>query len=141
MNFHVKAVIGCEVPQDKLFREKQVRTSDHDFPETMEWHPETRAKLWTILAVPIDGFDAAVYPRTLRVGNLTCEMSEAEDGSLIAIALDMQVQLRSNALNKTKRLNFPTEFTLDEAKAYLEKRLAPVGLWDERKFGLWVVIT
>lgn len=134
-----RAIIGCKLPSDKLFRKERVRTKDHDFPETMEWHPKTGAKLWTTIEVPIEALDVTQWPRILKTGNLTCEVVEAEDGTLIAVANKNHVSLMFSALNKTKAIDL-NGFRLQTSKKYLRDRLVPHALWNENYFGLYVVV-
>lgn len=131
-----KAVIGCRIPQKKLFLKKKVKTFDHNYPEDQVFHKGH--KLWTEIDIPIPELDVISWPNKLNLKSGKCYLAESDDASLIAVAMYSQVTTRD--VKRANLIVFPKGFSIIKARSYLRKCLNPLDLWNEKEFGLWAII-
>lgn len=124
------AVIGVKIDQGKLATSKMVKAFPHDFGPDINFHPKTGKKLWMEKAEYIPQYDEykgtlAGFRVTFTTDNTTMYCGIVASGT------------HSNCGSEAKRTKLED---IGEIKAKLKSALEPLGLWDEKSFGLWTVL-
>ena len=126
-------VIGCRVPDSRMYRETQVKAFDHNFGEDMKFDPQTGKPLWITERMLVNGDD---YLDQSDFGGFYAVTDDPERPDFYYIGVGSESSPKYDHGNGPARMDFPVE---DEVKARLKEYLEPLGLWDEAEFGIWTV--
>jgi hypothetical protein len=140
-------VVGIKFEKKDLFEIKTVKAFNHNYPETMKFCPETGKKLWSI-----DKWSAK-FPGLERGDDRFAGLKlvngpnvyKKNDESTYGFESDPETfyigkSFQTNGYQDDKRVSLITEKALAESKAEVKEKLEPLGLWDEKNFGVWTVL-
>lgn len=130
---HAVALIGLTIgKRDVLYQPKRkVKLFDHNHPENWIVDPESGKALWKEVRDPIPGYEEG-YPSTL------CGYSihlTRHSQAFVALRATETESHRSGSLASMGSL----PANIEEEKKKMKDVLEPLGLWDERSFGLWAI--
>ena len=128
---HAAAIIGCKIDKSKVMFEKSVRSCEHTaLTHPAKFCPECGKKLW--------GVDTTSIIEYNRSDNELCGFrvfdNEYDDYILV---VGRSVEIDTDCYNTSAKLDIVNDDISFDRKV-LESSLKPVGLWDEKEFGIWV---
>ena len=130
------AVIGLKIDNNKLYTTKRVRGCGHDLGENKKakFCPECGEPTWDEDRVPIVGYDPDDFDtdggQVFAGYKLVMPNGESDDAFLAGLVLT----------DDEKGYGFADEVDFSHIKAHMKKTLLPLGLWDEKEFGLWAIL-
>ncbi len=125
-------VIGCEVDPSKISTKSMVRNCEcsYDVKENMSFCPKCGRKAWLPDGSKyIDGYDIS---NDTFCGFRVLYTNDKKNTEKCWIADEV------NRIEGDTKI-FSSALDLSFCKEKLKKVLEPVGLWDEAKFGIWIV--
>lgn len=135
VDYSAHAVIGVKVPREKLWIEQRVKAYDHHYPESMNFNPQTGAKLWETLKEPIPVYFEA--EEEIRISSSVFQVFWDHTGENAIVAV---CHAYVDAWGSNTCLDFAGLPDIELAKAKLKDALGPEGLWNEKTFGLYAVL-
>lgn len=133
------ALIGIRVDPTKLYREKQEKAFKHSYPLDWKVCPKTGRELWRTVREPIDGAVSRYEGEDAsKIGPYDVTYGTDHETAFICIVSTNDTY--SNAGNDCAMVSIPVGFNIVEEKEKLRETLEPLGLWDEKLFGLWTVL-
>lgn len=130
-DYTAMAAIGLAFKAEDLTVIKRTKAFPHDYPEDFDFCPKTKKPLWVDKKVSYDGFDGDKllgYP-VISAG--------CGDETLIACLISANDTYSNGGKTVDMR---PLDFALVAAKKRMKADLEPLGIWDEKEFGLWTVL-
>lgn len=152
VSYYAKAVVGVRVPTHKLYEKKTVKAFDHDFPSDWKVDPKTGRELWVresafVLedhGVTEDDYDWRHGKRSNEArATVVFEQGrgDSDRGSNAYVCRTVsQIEVgRSGDWGNKKVIGGPDEFDMVFEATFLRELLEPLGLWDPRNFGVWLI--
>lgn len=147
MSEAARALIGCCLTRDQIFKKERVKAFAHDLPETMKFDPDTGKPLWAnvsrCILMPrdadyVDGCDLSCVEPREELGGLYLFHDRSGWGSAETRYL---LGVYGVEDDEYRRQNFVPIVgdKIEVARVKVHDILKPHGLWDPSKFGLWVV--
>jgi len=143
----VDTVIGVRLSKDKIYKTDKVKAFDHNYPDTMKFCPETGKKLWKmdswVARFPgLERGDDRFASLKLVNGPYTYKPNEEK-----SLGYDSDVEtfylgksFETNGYQDDKRVSFISPEMIANIKDKVRANLEPLGLWDEKEFGIWTVL-
>ena len=138
-DFRAKAVIGLEIDEEILSKEVETKIGNHNFDSKTKFHPETGQRLWGTKTKHIDGYDPedetlldykiirhgyGEYTGKVYVVGFAAETGSSNGGNVVAFT----------------SIGLPSANEVKTLREQMKADLSPLGLWDEKKFGLWSLL-
>jgi len=120
------AVLGCEVT-GKTEREVATRVCAHDITAGAKFCAECGKPATELEKVPIDGWD------TIEQAGLSNYTTTDDDRQFVGVGVSVWDD------GDAQRLSLDT-VELSAVRDKVRSVLTPIGLWDEKSFGLWAVL-
>lgn len=156
-DYTAKAIIGVRLPEDeslpKLMQSVRKRAFDHKFEDDgeTEYHPKDGRKLWLDETVEIETEEPAIVfsvdddldeddiyeGQKLIKAPEGLEFANGTDGDNLCIG----VVIRTGSSNGEEDIAFERIPDIDKVKTQLKTLLEPVGLWVEKDFGLYAILS
>lgn len=148
-DYYAKVVIGVRVQASKLYEKKTVKAFDHDFPSDWKVDPKSGRSLWERQTTFVLGEHGVLeddyewrdgrQPKGAKAA-VVFEQGRGDDrgdhayiGRVIA-----QIEVGRQGENGNKKV-VDSDFDLTHEAAFLRELLEPLGLWNKRNFGVWLV--
>ena len=128
------SIIGLKVDPDKLYTEAIRKTYNHNHPENMKFDPETGKKLWETRQEPISQFNESEEEFSGYPVVFGTDRGEA------FICIYCASGTYSNGGSNSSFTKIDEDFNLIKEKKEMKNLLEPLGLWNEKDFGLWTVL-
>ena len=124
-------VIGCEVDSSKLYSVQKVRNCncEIDDADTANFCSNCGRAVWGEENLPIEGFDEDNYKF------MDYQVVTVTDNERFWIAI--RSARASDYTDEAVKLETPDD--ISGLREELKSKLGPLGLWDEKKFGIWVI--
>lgn len=120
VDYYSYAVLGVELPVDKLYRTVVREHKEHKVTPGMKYCPVCGEQAF------VEVKEALFDEDEQRVGGLDLIWSTDEEQAFVGlVAVEREICFKVDSL--------------DGIKAWLREELEPFGLWDEDKFGLYAV--
>lgn len=130
-------MIGIRLEESNIYETKLVKIGEHDFDQETRFDPKTGIQLWKEEQFLLDGseyldrkfgpFDTAYEdPCNISDPKVVIGKLLAEETAFYDTRQKDPVHISDTDIDKLK----------NNLKAYLE----PMGLWDESKFGAWLIM-
>lgn len=132
VNFYSYSVIGVEIDEDDLYQPaKMVKAFEHNHGRDVKFCPQTGKECWKEVREPISEWDEyqtlgeykvhhSTDQRRYVVGIVASETGSSDGGDDVAF-------------NKLPH-------NIEGEKERLKSFLKPLGLWNDRKFGLYAIL-
>ncbi len=144
----VYGILGVRIPdRDRLYSSRRTRGCSHALPYygAGKFCPTCGKPVWEGEDVPVDGYDDGRETGSEpTLGGLDVLSTSSENQSREAFVCSLQLQLGDPMYGGwVSGLAADRAELADVAGAAKELRelLEPLGLWDEKEFGFWVVAT
>jgi DNA-directed RNA polymerase subunit RPC12/RpoP len=136
--YHAAAIVGCKIDGSKIFFNKEVRACKHLIPsqtpglppENAKFCSECGKKVWSKVSTSIPQYDEEEETlcgfRVFYDENDDCVFVAGEYTEIPNELEALPEMLDAGAAGDTVRRN-------------LKATLKPLGLWDEKQFGIWLV--
>ncbi len=131
------AIVGLVIPADKLVSTEKVKVFYHDYPETINFCPNTGKKLWYDNFVFIDGTSYSSH-RFESLDVIINDSSSEPNSSEAFYFVGKKKQY--NKTYETHKAPFWSETEIAKTKEETREVLSKFGLWDESKFGVYPVL-
>jgi hypothetical protein len=128
VDYTAYAVVGCEVPVEKLYRKVLCRGCKHDVPEGARFCPVCGAQ-----AVIED--DELVYEEC--IGEFRIWWGTDQRVAVVGIGVSAY---DSDWLSRMPIEESQTATTMEMLYDELRATLLPLGLWDAERFGLYAIL-
>lgn len=128
--YHAAAILGCRIDESKIFFKKEIRTCDHPLSDNNpKFCSECGKSVFLMVDTAIDEYDYSDQTLSgLRVfGNYVSDQ--------VIIAVDSSI-VDSEEWISTR---IDPDHTIG-SHSYLKEVLEPLGLWDEKQFGIWCMM-
>jgi len=133
VSYSAYTVVGIRVKEHQLYKEKRIRECKHPFVEDARFCPVCGKSMFSVEYESIAGYDEGsveflgfdVYGGTLN-----------EDDS-IGTDIFIGVGCLVDDEYEPKKFDLLNE---EEVRNELKKKLEPLGLWNEKDFGIWTVL-
>jgi hypothetical protein len=131
--YHAAAVVGCLVPRSKIFLKKEMRTCDHPIPEgNPKFCSECGKRVYLMVNTTIEEYD-----RDSRTLNGLCVFDNDYSDQILVAAehavVDTEEQISS-------MINIYSSKDMQLLKRGVRLVLKPLGLWDEKQFGVFCIV-
>ncbi len=141
----VDTVVGVMFPKEKLFYDKKVKTFNHDYPDTMKFCSDTGKALWKIdkhcpLFPGLEYGDDRFAGLKLVNGPSVHEQNKNGNWESEYKTFYVGKSFGTNAYEDNKRVSYISEKAVADIKTEVQAKLEPLGLWDEKNFGIWTVL-
>ena len=119
-----------------LTTEKVVKAFPHNHPESMKFDPETGKKLWEIKDVPVKGYDE---DDCVFHGYQIVHTTDRRETIIAYLAIGDHTNSNGGADYQMEKLSGKED--ISKIKEEMKELLEPLGAWDEKKFGLYAVLS
>lgn len=129
--------VGIQIEGKKLHAPRLTRIGNHNFPEEFIFHPKTGEKLWGFHDFTLDGrecLDGKFGPFEVAT-----ESAYERDGWKVVVG-KVLTQETAHYDQKQKAPIDLANFDFESLKKELKDYLEPFKLWDESKFGTWLLM-
>lgn len=142
VSFYAAAGLGVMVPADRLYVRGRVRGCSHPEPPSSvppaRYCPQCGRPVWVEERVPLAGYvpegsSESDWEPTL-CGLRVYRAAERDE---VLVCRSLAVARGCGQGDRWRTMLEPEDEA--EAREHLERVLAPLGLWDESRFGHWVV--
>jgi len=123
VNYYSYAVIGCQIPKEKLYQEKTIRI-EHHHPV----HPVD--KYCSICGKELEETIVEEICIEDKIDELEVVYSTDQEEIFIGFSIGAKDGFEFKFMDISNTLTM---------KEDVKKELEPLGLWDEEKFGLYVI--
>jgi len=130
VNYYAYAVIGCGVPMDDLYKERQIPHVGHHVPSGAKFCPTCGKPAEITIREPIFNEDSDT------LGGFTVWWGTDRKYAVIG---DGASTGSSNGGEEVIYSNVDWD-RIGDLKAQLKEMLSAFGLWDESKFGLYAIL-
>lgn len=134
--FYSYAILGIRLSFRALHDYKKVKAFEHNYPESWKVCPESGRKLWTSywLAKPfVIGGGSTDRIEGFKI--IEGEYENYDEGHRWQYVAISSVQSHEKGAGRA-----PLDIS-PETLAHFQEVLTKVGVWDEKAFGLWAVMT
>lgn len=133
VDYYQYLIVGCKIDENKIKIPERIRNCDCDIQniDTMKYCPECGRAAWRDDWKAIEGYNSTVYPETF----LDMPLIYDTDGANCWIAIQKQ-DLKEDMSNAIKFENIEN---IEALKKEIKSKLEPVGLWNEKDFGIWTI--
>jgi len=130
MTHHAAAIVGCKVDETKIFFKDSVRSCEHQLPldHNAIFCPACGRKLWKQKDVTIPQYDY----HDGSISGFRVIRDYYEDVAYIAGELT-----EIDNCERIPQLGINTD-DCNAIRSRLKLTLEPLGLWNEKEFGIWV---
>lgn len=138
VSFRAYTTIGVVVPKSKLYRTNRMRGCVHALPDQGSWCPQCGQKVWLEDQEPIPEFlpdGSRENDWTPTVAGLPCIIARDSDEVIAGVT----VLAARGGDRHDPHLVMGTPPDAGEVRERLKAALEPLGLWDESKFGVWLL--
>lgn len=132
VDWYARAAIGCKVAKEKLWPTSRVRACSHPLPdEAMRFCPTCGKPAWENRSRPADGYDEGKgtfhgFP-----------VARGTDGAVHVVCVKGCLA-EADSDDGAARRGLPGD--IGEAEHDLRAMLEPLGMWDDKAFGLWSIL-
>lgn len=133
VSYYSKAVIGIRVPPADFFVDKTVKTFDHDYPEDFTHDPKSGKKLWMTVREPRPDLNVPV-DWEIDNGLNGFEFFDSTDSEETVLGIGCE---SGNWQGEVAFRPLPKD--INTLKEELRQLLEPLGMWNEKAFGLYSV--
>ncbi len=127
VSYNATAVLGIKIDRYRLHEKRTVKAYDHNYPESMKFDPQTGNKLWVQQESLISAINHYDESDDYMLGPFkVIFISESEDCYVVLSSVSTDRRPKKTEAN----------FNREELQQVLE----PLGLWDEKQFGLWAIV-
>jgi hypothetical protein len=127
------AIIGVKIDESKLYKKVTKKAFPHNYDESFQFDPKSGKPLWKTEKTPIKEFDEEEE----TLSGLKVVFSTDHFHCFVS-AFGTGTSYDENGYSKIELEN--SDGFIDKLKKELKKALEPLGLWDEKSFGLYSVI-
>lgn len=136
-SYHSHALIGLRVPRHiyvaKAFDRKDVKTFPHDFAPAIKFHPQNGQRLWKEELTPFEDVEKVL-------SNFTIVTDGEIDRHVYICVCYAGNEINDNGGPYDSLTQLAQSFSISEWKKRMQNELEPLGLWNEKEFGLWAVL-
>lgn len=138
-DFRAYAVIGLRVDEERLYGPpKKVKAFEHNHPEDWEVDPRTGKKLWYEERPPLADYDPQGTEKILGYKVVTGTWTgRGRDAYICLHFAGNRTYSNGGQKDDLDLLNLPE---LQQSKEKMKEALSPLGIWNEKEFGLWAVL-
>lgn len=146
-DYFASACIGVRVAAERLFEERRVKAFEHNYDPTWNVDPKTGRALWEnerVFLLEDAGVACSAYDwfRRQNLGHVAVAMfdgdTDSSNTSGYITRLTTKVLDLNRAVVSNERVTLQADVVQTE-RLFLRELLAPLDLWNENEFGLWVV--
>jgi hypothetical protein len=146
-DYSAYAVVGCIIDRSNIpMKKERVKTFKHDYPDNGEikFDPKTGEALWKTIEYPEFVFADQGDPnpddndgktKVIKLGKL--KIFTGTDGKPEVLGVGTGEETYSNGGDD---YDFTPLEDVDSIKNRVKEILEPIGLWDEKKFGLYSIL-
>lgn len=148
-DYYATTIVGVRVPAKKLHAEKTVKAFKHNHPPDWMVDPKTGKSLWKteetfllegMVCDAYDWLDARHGADMRKEAKAAITYSQEDSDGRGEYAFIGRRLARIHVGHTRDEGGFKKiDADLLAEKKFLEDLLTPVGLWDERAFGIWLV--
>lgn len=145
VDFRAVAVIGSKIDLSKIpTKDTWIKVGKHNRPKTMKFDPDTGNQLWNVISCPKFQFhrenDSLGEPKISFIdfsGKIRIELFDSgEENKQTILGFGISSGTWEQPVLKCP---YPLP-AIEQVKNKLKEKLEPLGLWDEKEFGLWAIL-
>lgn len=130
-------IIGVRIDRKKLYGQVSKKSCPHAVPKEAKFCPECGAMNKPVVEQhEIEGYDSS--RETVAGLKMITTDFESKDPPRFAIGFEIKTE---SSGGEGPRFAFATIPNVEVIKADMYKRLKPLGLWDEKTFGVYAILS